>query len=354
MDPITPSGPGTQLLHLSPAGLNPNCTSLPEAAVSDREGRMSCRNVLITGCSSGIGLALAVHLARDELRRFRVVATMRDLGRRGELETRAGTALGHTLEIRQLDVDCEESVRRCVEAIPQQRVDVLVSNAGRGLVGPLELQSVEAARRLLDTNVLGLLRLVRQVLPDMKRRRSGHVVVMSSVLGLQGLLFNDLYCASKFAVEGFCESLALQALKFGVHISLIEPGPVATEFERKLYEEAATLDLSGLDPETRELFQGFYLPYSREVFAALAQSPAEVAEHTARVITSESPPFRSQTNSLYAPLATLKHADTSGHLPLAAFQRLIFQHDRLFKASLSLLKLLQWRKRRDMDHTKTP
>lgn len=61
-----------------------------------------------------------------------------------------------------------------------------VSNAGRGLVGPLELQSVEAARRLLDTNVLGLLRLVRQVLPDMKRRRSGHVVVMSSVLGLQG------------------------------------------------------------------------------------------------------------------------------------------------------------------------
>ncbi|XP_039371002.1 retinol dehydrogenase 8-like [Mauremys reevesii] len=315
---------------------------------------MSCRNVLLTGCSSGIGLALAVRLAKDELKRFRVIATMRNLDKREALEKQAGPALDKTLEIRQMDVTSEESIRRCVEGIPQRRVDVLVNNAGLGMIGPVESQSVAAMKGLFDTNFFGLVRLVREIFPDMKRRRRGHIVVMSSVLGLQGLIFNDIYSASKFAVEGFCESLALQALKFGVNISLIEPGPVVTEFERKLYEEAASMDLSAVDQETLDIFQGFYMAYSKDVFTVLGQSPDEVAEHTAKVIMAEKPPFRYQTNSLYTPMTTLKHADPTGNLPLNAFHQMIFQHDRLFKASLSLLKMLQWRKRRDVSYNKSP
>ncbi|KAL7988333.1 hypothetical protein Chor_007252 [Crotalus horridus] len=236
---------------------------------------MAVRNVLVTGCSSGIGLALAVRLARDELKRFRVFATMRNLEKSEALKQQAGPVLDKMLEIKELDVTSEDSIRSCVNSIPQRRVDVLVNNAGFGLIGPVESQSMASIQRLFDTNFFGLVRLIQEIFPDMKQQKRGHIVVMSSVLGL---LFNDIYSASKFAVEGFCESLALQALKFGIRISLIEPGPVISEFERKLYDEVASMDLSGVDKETLDMFHNFYLAYSKEVFTALGQSPEEVAE----------------------------------------------------------------------------
>uniref|UniRef100_A0A8D2MEP6 Retinol dehydrogenase 8 n=5 Tax=Passeriformes TaxID=9126 RepID=A0A8D2MEP6_ZONAL len=156
-----------------------------------------------------------------------------------------------------------------------------VSNAGVGMAGPLECQSLAAMQSLMDTNFFGLVRLVKEVLPDMKRRRGGHIVVISSIMGLQGIVFNDIYSASKFAVEGFCESLVVQALRFNVAISLVEPGPVMTEFETKLYEEAERADYSRTDPETAEIFTKLYLRNSRDVFTSLGQTPEDIAEVTA-------------------------------------------------------------------------
>ncbi|XP_010584008.1 PREDICTED: retinol dehydrogenase 8-like, partial [Haliaeetus leucocephalus] len=133
-------------------------------------------------------LALAVRLARDKQRRFRVIATMRNVGRSGALAAAAGSALGRTLEIKQLDVCDEGSIRACLDGIPGRHIDVLVSNAGVGMVGPLECQSLAAMQSLMDTNFFGLVRLVKEVLPDMKRRRGGHIVVISSIMGLQDTL----------------------------------------------------------------------------------------------------------------------------------------------------------------------
>ncbi|XP_016430267.1 retinol dehydrogenase 8-like [Sinocyclocheilus rhinocerous] len=237
---------------------------------------MGARKVLVTGCSSGIGLAVAVRLAKDELRRFKVVATMRDLDRREALEKAAGETLNRSLEIRQLDATCEDSIRECVNSLSDRRVDVLVNNAGVGMIGSLECQSVSDMQELFSTNFFGLVRLVKELLPDMKQRQSGHIVVMSSVLGFQGLLFNDVYAASKFAVEGFCESLAVQAMKFNL-------------------------------------------------------------------IVSKNPPFRHQTNRLYVPLTAMKHADPTGQLPIDAFYKMIFQHDRMLNATLSILRILHRR-----------
>ncbi|XP_023257195.1 retinol dehydrogenase 8-like [Seriola lalandi dorsalis] len=304
---------------------------------------MGTRRVLVTGCSSGIGLAVAARLAKDEFKRFKVVATMRDLGKRGPLEQAAGDSLNKTLEIKQLDACCEDSIRECVNSLPDRRVDILVNNAGTGMIGPLECQSIVDMKELFDTNFFGLARLVKEVLPDMKRRKSGHIVVMSSVMGIQGLLFNDVYSASKFAVEGFCESLAVQALKFNIKTTLVEPGPVVTEFERKVYEDAEKMDLSGTDEETAKIFREVYLPYSRKVFASLGQTPEEVAEQTVEVITAKQPPLRHQTNRLYMPMTALKHADPTGRLPLDTFYKMIFKHDSVFNATLGVLRMLQKR-----------
>ncbi|CAG5897924.1 retinol dehydrogenase 8 isoform 2-T2 [Menidia menidia] len=304
---------------------------------------MGPRRVLVTGCSSGIGLALAVRLAKDELRRYKVVATMRDLGKRGPLETAAGDSLHKTLEIKKLDACSEASIKECVDSLPNRQVDVLVSNAGAGMIGPLECQSIAAMKELFDTNFFGLARLVKEVLPDMKQRKSGHIVVMSSVMGIQGLLFNDVYSASKFAVEGFCESLAVQAMKFNIKTTLVEPGPVVTEFERKVYEDAEQMDLSETDEETARIFREIYLPYSKKVFSSLGQTPEEVAEQTLKVITAKEPPLRHQTNRLYMPMTALKHADPTGRLPLDTFYKMIFKHDSVFNATLGVLRMLKRR-----------
>ncbi|KAI7807662.1 hypothetical protein IRJ41_008259 [Triplophysa rosa] len=173
--------------------------------------------VLITGCSSGIGLALAARIAKDEKKRFLVYATMRNLTKGAALVEAAGRTLGRTLEIKQLDVCDETSIKACVDSLPVRRVDILISNAGLGLIGPIECQSIDEMKTVMDTNFFGLVRLLKEVLPDMKKRKSGHIVVMSSVMGIQG------------------------------NISLIEPGPVITEFERKVYEECLKIDLSTAD-----------------------------------------------------------------------------------------------------------
>ncbi|XP_064380787.1 retinol dehydrogenase 8-like [Dromaius novaehollandiae] len=307
---------------------------------------MAPKTVLITGCSSGIGLALAVKLARDKQQRFQVVATMRDVGKREALEAAAGPALGHTLAVKQLDVGDERSIRACVDSLPGRRVDVLVSNAGVGMIGPVECQSLADMQRLMDTNFFGLVRLVKEVLPDMKRRRGGHIVVISSIMGLQGIVFNDVYAASKFAVEGFCESLVVQALRFNIAISLVEPGPVTTAFEAKVYEEAERADYSRTDPETADIFAKLYLRSSRDVFASLGQSPEEVAEHTLRVIEAPQPPFRHQTNAAYTPMAALKHADPSGTLLTDAFYQLLFKRDAVLRLGLRAIRLLRWKARK--------
>uniref|UniRef100_A0A8C3T438 Retinol dehydrogenase 8 n=1 Tax=Chelydra serpentina TaxID=8475 RepID=A0A8C3T438_CHESE len=293
---------------------------LPTISAAIQLKIMAQKTVLITGCSSGIGLALAVKMARDEQKRFKVYATMRNLTRKDKLAEAAGRTLGKTLEIKQLDVCSEESIKTCVSSIPDRRIDILVSNAGMGLIGPIECQTIDEMRTVMDTNFFGLVRLLKEILPDMKKKKSGHIVIISSVMGIQGILFNDVYAASKFAVEGFCESLAIQALKFKLQLSLIEPGPVITEFEKKVFEDGMKMDLSAADEETADMFTNIYLKNYKQIFQSLGQSAEDIAE----IILAENPPFRHQTNTLYTPMTTLKYADPNGDLPIDTFYKMVF------------------------------
>ncbi|XP_074175746.1 17-beta-hydroxysteroid dehydrogenase type 1 isoform X1 [Rhinolophus sinicus] len=144
--------------------------------------------VLITGCSSGIGLHLALRLASDPSRSFKVYATLRDLSTQGPLweAARSRGCPPGSLETLQLDVQDADSVAAARARVTEGRVDVLVCNAGRGLLGPLEAHSADAVGSVLDVNVVGTVRMLQAFLPDMKRRGSGHILVTASMGGLMG------------------------------------------------------------------------------------------------------------------------------------------------------------------------
>ncbi|MEQ2170949.1 hypothetical protein GOODEAATRI_005643 [Goodea atripinnis] len=124
--------------------------------------------VLITGCSSGIGLRIAVTLAKDEKKRYH-----------------AGDVYGKTLMLLPLDVCSDDSVKECINNVKDRHIDIL----SVGLLGPVESISIDEMKRVFDTNFFGVVRMIKEVMPDMKKRRSGHIVVMSSVMGLQGMNF---------------------------------------------------------------------------------------------------------------------------------------------------------------------
>ncbi|XP_019603350.1 17-beta-hydroxysteroid dehydrogenase type 1 isoform X2 [Rhinolophus sinicus] len=280
--------------------------------------------VLITGCSSGIGLHLALRLASDPSRSFKVYATLRDLSTQGPLweAARSRGCPPGSLETLQLDVQDADSVAAARARVTEGRVDVLVCNAGRGLLGPLEAHSADAVGSVLDVNVVGTVRMLQAFLPDMKRRGSGHILVTASMGGLMGMPFNAVYCASKFAIEGLCESLAVLLPPFGVHVSLIECGPVHTAFQEKV-QNGPGAALDGVDAQTRELFSR-YQRHFEQVFRKAAQDPEEVTEVFLTALRASPPALRYFSSERFLPLARLRLADPSGCSYVAAMHRAVF------------------------------
>ncbi|XP_049623986.1 17-beta-hydroxysteroid dehydrogenase type 1 [Suncus etruscus] len=284
--------------------------------------------VLITGCSSGIGMHLALRLASDPSRSFKVYATMRDLKSQGPLWEAAqsrGCPPG-SLEILQLDVRDADSLAAAQARVTEGRVDVLVCNAARGLLGPLEEQTSKAVASVLDVNLAGTVRMLQAFLPDMKRRRSGRILVTGSMGGLMGLPFNEVYCASKFALEGLCESLAVQLLPWKVHVSLIECGPVRTPFYEKV-EGGPGGSLGDADAETRELFSRFQR-HSECVYREEAQEPDEVVEVFLAALRDPHPALRYFSTERYLPLLRLRLDDPSGRSFVGAMHGGIFHEQR--------------------------
>jgi NAD(P)-dependent dehydrogenase (short-subunit alcohol dehydrogenase family) len=178
----------------------------------------------ITGSSAGFGRILAeTLLARGET----VVATARDPRAVADLVDQYPDAV---LAL-PLDVTDAVQVRAAVDAaVAAGPIDVLVNNAGHGLVGALEELSDEQIHEVLAVNLLGALAVTRAVLPHMRARRSGHIVQMSSVGGVVGNPGHAIYATSKFALEGASEALAGEVAQFGIRVTIVEPGPFRTEF----------------------------------------------------------------------------------------------------------------------------
>ncbi|ARP73365.1 oxidoreductase [Streptomyces pluripotens] len=267
----------------------------------------SGKTVLITGASSGIGLAAAVACARTG---WTVVATMRDLRKADALrEAAAGAGVGHRVHTKRLDVVDPGTVASCIDESAAEfgRLDALVNNAGAGQVGTIEQGTVEDVRAAMEVNFFGVVGVTRAALPHLRTAR-GRLLTVTSVGGVVGQPFNEAYCAAKFAVEGFMESLAPVAATVGVDVTVVEPGAVASEFVSNVgLDVSAMLDDAGpYAPALRA-----YIDRTRQSFSS-AQTPAQAAAPIVEALNCDKPPFRIQTSDWAREFVGTKLTDLDG------------------------------------------
>jgi NAD(P)-dependent dehydrogenase (short-subunit alcohol dehydrogenase family) len=268
---------------------------------------------VVTGTSSGIGLHTAVALAAQGIT---VVATLRDPESSGALLA-AATAADVRLDVRALDVTDEAARRRLVDEVlaTYGQIDILINNAGRGSVASLEQLTMADLQAQLDVNYLGVAGLTKLVLQPMRLAGTGRIVTVTSVGGAVGQPFADAYCAAKFAVEGLMQSLAPVVARFGIGVSVVEPGAVASDFVANVDgvltpHHEPTVPTTAADDPYAGMLQS-YVARSRTAFAA-AQSPAEAALVIAEAATTATPKFRWQTSLGAAAFVGLSVADLDG------------------------------------------
>ncbi len=229
--------------------------------------------VLITGASTGFGRQTALILAKNN---FIVYGTSRSQMTFPEYP------------MLQLDVTCEDSIRFAVDKIlaDQGQIDVLINNAGCLLSGLIEEVSIDEAQSLFDTNFFGVHRMIQAVLPHMRARRTGRIVNISSLGGLVAAPGHGFYYASKFALEGYTESLAHEVRHFNIAVSLVEPGFFRTNLHVAM--RRSTQQIPDYDTIRKPLFDML------EKNVTAGRSPADVAALILKILRCPSPKLRYQ------------------------------------------------------------
>jgi NAD(P)-dependent dehydrogenase (short-subunit alcohol dehydrogenase family) len=243
--------------------------------------------VLVTGCSSpaGIGFAVARGLADDG---HRVFATVRDHGQDDEL----AAGLGDRLRILDLDLCRPETGRAALDEIfsAHGRLDLLVNNAGWGLIGGVEQVGLDDARDCFETNFFGTMDLIQAALPRLRAQGSGHIVNVSTIFAA-GLAPPALgwYIATKAALETCCQALAFEVAPFGVRVTNLQPGPVDTQLSRRYGDRLG----AGEDPEPG-LTDGLYAWIGTPGAPAL-EPTSQVVDALRRLLGDDDPPLAAQT-----------------------------------------------------------
>lgn len=235
---------------------------------------MTNKTVLITGCSSGYGLETARHFHEKG---WNVIATMRTP--REDLLPRS-----ERLRVLALDVTKAASIAAALETCGP--IDVLVNNAGIGVVGAFEATSMTATREVFETNTFGAMAMTQAVIPQFRARRSGVIVNVTSSVTLAPMPLAAVYTASKMAIEGFTASLAFELEFFNVRVKLVEPGYCPST----AFTTNGAQRMDGLIPEP-------YAPFAQPIFAAFAQPSAvtresDVAEAVYRAATDSAGTLR--------------------------------------------------------------
>lgn len=238
----------------------------------------------ITGASRGFGLQITkMALANGD----KVVATVRS--QLGELAIKIGAENFDHENLMEvvLDVTDETQAKEAVKKAIQHfgRIDVLVNNAGFGLLGAIEEATDEEVRRSFDTNVFGLLNVTRAVLPQLRLQRSGHIINLSSVVGLTSTAGWGLYAASKFAVEGINEALAAELQPLGIHVTAVEPG-----FFRTNFLDGSSLATAKNVIDDYQSTSGQMRAFSSSINYRQPGDPAKLAAAILKLVDSSNPP----------------------------------------------------------------
>jgi len=249
--------------------------------MNDQQKQMAV--AVVTGSSTGIGLATSLALAKEG---FSTYATMRNLDRSADITSKAAKE-DLPLTVLQMNVDNDKSVNDTIEKIMNDkgRIDVVVNNAGYALVGAFEETSMRDGRAQMETNFFGTVRVIKAVLPIMRKQHRGTIVNVTSMGGRIAIPFDSFYHASKFALEGLSESLQYEIEPFGVKVVLIEPGAVKSDFWKNL-----KLTDNIEDSPYRQVIQK--LTESFEKMTQNAILPEQVARIILKTVISDNPDFR--------------------------------------------------------------
>ena len=259
--------------------------------------------ILITGASMGIGQAIAHHLTQ--------------LGHRVYGTSRQAFVGKVAFETLIMDVTSEQSVQEAIQAVvaKEGRLDVLINNAGLGIIAALEEVPDEMIQRVFETNVWGLLRTCRAVLPTMRQQGNGLIINISSVAGMMGLPFRGIYSASKASVEILTETLSIEAKAFGVRVCSVLPGDVKTNInQNRLVAHSAETS------PYRALVAQMNAQVNAEV--ANADDPLYIAKTIEKILNSSAPKLHYIAGAPFQRFAVwLKH-----RLPSRLFERIVLRY----------------------------
>ena len=240
------------------------------------------KTVLITGASSGIGKAAAKEFAANN---WNVIATMRNPEKEKEL-----SKIEHIL-VTELDVEKADTISHAIENGIRQfgNIDVLINNAGMGLFGVFETTPEEKIRKLFETNVFGTMNVTRAILPHFRKQKNGMIVNITSSTGLFTIPLLSVYSATKYALEGFSESLSFELSPQNIKVKLIEPGMVESNFDDTTMKNyAANPDITEYNDYLEKMIQFF----SSESSGAQKVTAEEAAEAIYSAVTDESNTLR--------------------------------------------------------------
>jgi len=275
--------PSRRELMVGAAALTAAAPALLQAAIPAAPS-LKGRTVLITGASSGFGRIGALHYARLG---GKVIATMRNVPR-PEADTLAAEAAKEKLDLHIVEIDVTDDASvatgtaKALE-LAGGRIDTLVNNAGIGITGPVEVQDMEATKLIFDTNVLGIQRMLRALLPQMRAAKSGQIFNISSQLGRVIVPGGGHYSATKFAVEALSEQLAYELVPHGIDVTIIQPGGYPTRVwqNRNVYTGALR---ERSDPALLAAYESFTKGMGTEDGSGRSADPADVPRAIAEIM----------------------------------------------------------------------